>query len=93
MGIYECNRLAGWLQFLRFSLSLITLTWLLTACVAPQKYTPTIIFTTLEQSEPSISIPIPITVRLVKLVDVSPAEDKEDGWLYGSGCLSPQQSG
>ena len=84
-GVSTCNRLAIWLQFVRFSLPLIGLTWLLTACVAPHKYTPTIISTTLEQSEPSVSTPIPVTVRMVKLVDVSAAEDKEDGWLYGSG--------
>ena len=84
-GVSECNRLAGWLQFVRVSLPLIGLTWLLTACVAPQKYTPRIISTTPEQSEPSITNPIQVTVRMVKLVDVSAAEDKEDGWLYGSG--------
>jgi hypothetical protein len=30
---------------------------------------------------------------MVKLVDVSPAEDKEDGWLYGSGwsVTSPER--
>jgi hypothetical protein len=83
--VSECNRLVGWVQFARFCLPLIALTWLLTACVAPQKYTPTIGLTTPEQSEPSISLPIPVTVRMVKLFDVSPAKDKEDGWLYGSG--------
>lgn len=76
---------AGWFRFVRLSLSLIGLTWLLTACVAPHKYTPAIISTTSQQSEPATSTPIPVPVRMVKLVDVSAAEDKEDGWLYGSG--------
>lgn len=84
-GVSERNRAAGWLQFVRASLPLIGLTWLLTACVAPHKYTPTINFNTSERSESSNSDPMLVAVRLVKLVDVSPAEDKEDGWLYGSG--------
>lgn len=79
------NPLAGWLQFVRFWLPLFALTCLLTACVAPTKYTPSVFPITPERSEPVISNPIPITVRMVKLADVSPAEDKEDGWKYGSG--------
>jgi hypothetical protein len=79
------NRLAGWLQIVRFGLPLLGLTWLLTACAAPHKYTPSISLSTPERSEPLISNPIPVTVRMIKLVDISPAEDKEDGWKYGSG--------
>lgn len=79
------GRLAGWLQFVRFWLPLFALTCLLTACVAPQKYTPSVFPITPERSDPLTYTPIPITVRMVKLVDVSPAADKEDGWKYGSG--------
>ncbi len=39
------------------------------------------------------SEPLPETVRVGKLIDVSPPEDKEDGWLYGSGwsVTSPER--
>jgi len=79
------NPLAGWLQFVRFWPLPFALTFLLTACVAPKKYTPSVFPITPERSEPAIFNTIPITVRMVKLVDVSPAEDKVDGWKYGSG--------
>ena len=87
------NRLGGWLQLARFWLPLLALTCLLTACVASTKYTPSVFPITPERSEPVISNTVPITVRMVKLVDVSPAEDKEDGWKYGSGwsVTSPER--
>ncbi len=85
MNASEYNRAVGWIQFVRTLLPIIGITWLLTACVAPNKYTPASTYTTPDRSEPSVTKSIPITVRMVKLIDVSAAEDKEDGWLYGSG--------
>jgi hypothetical protein len=79
------NFFAGSLQFVRLSLPLFALTCLLTACVAPKKYTPTVSPILIPEQSERISNPIPITVGMVKLVDVSSVEDKEDGWLYGSG--------
>lgn len=77
----------------KFLVFLLGLTCLLQGCVAPHKYKPTVISTPAQQSEPSNSNTIPLAVRVVKLVDVSPADDKEDGWLYSSGwsVTSPER--
>lgn len=87
------DRMPGWFDSVRFSVLLLGLTWFLTACVAPQKYTPAITSTPPTEAVPTSSNPLPFTVRMVKLVDVSPPEDKVDGWLYGSGwsVTSPER--
>ena len=73
------------LQFMRVCFPAIVITSLLIACVTPRKYTPEIVYTTPEQLDPAGTKSIPLTVRMLRLVDVSPAEDKEDGWIYGGG--------
>ena len=83
----EGKRAAVWSQFVRFSLFLFLLefTSLISACGTPSKLSLTFTSTNPTESIPTTSNPIPMTVRIVKLVDVSPPEDKEDGWIYGSG--------
>ncbi len=69
------------------------LTVLFSGCVSTAKYTPTIKDKMPVPSDQLASVTIPVAVQMVKLVDVSPAEDKEDGWLYGSGwsVTSPER--
>ena len=76
-----------------FLLVSLLLCCLLTACGSPSKYTPRPSIHLLVPSGPSSPNSLPLIVRMVKLVDVSPAEDKEDGWRYGSGwsMTSPER--
>ena len=89
----EGDKRQRWSLF-RLSFSpIVALTCLLTACVSPSKYTPRPSIHLLVPSGPSSPNSLPLIVRMVKLVDVSPAEDKEDGWRYGSGwsMTSPER--
>ena len=82
----------------RFVVLLLALAWSLTACGAPQKYTPPVTSTPSPSTPSNESVTAPtgrvlLIARIVKLEDVSPPEDKEDGWLYGSGwsLTSPER--
>lgn len=89
----EANRVARWRQCMRASLLLMGLACLLTACVAPNKYTPASTYIPSAQLEPAGTTTLPIKVQMIRLIDASPSEDKNDGWLYGSGwsLTSPEK--
>jgi hypothetical protein len=77
----------------KFALYLFAFTTLLAGCSTPAKYTPNITSNVPPRSDIEKSNSIPLKVRFIKLIDVSPVEDKEDGWLYGSGwaVTSPER--
>ncbi|MDR4496058.1 MAG: hypothetical protein AB7P17_14960 [Nitrospirales bacterium] len=80
-------------QILKFALYLFAFTPLLVACGTHSKYTPAITSDVPPHPEIEKSNSIPLKIRFIKLIDVSSAEDKEDGWLYGSGwsVTSPER--
>ncbi len=66
---------------------------LLSGCVSTAKYSPAVKDNIPVPSDQVSSVTIPVSVQMAKLVDRSPAEDKEDGWLYGTGwsVTSPER--
>lgn len=83
----DVMRNANWLYRSNYSVLLLAFIWFLTGCAAAPKqiYTPNVPYTSRTQQVLVNSNPIPVTVRMVPLVDVSPPEDKVDGALYGDG--------
>lgn len=72
-------------HFLKLPLCALGLVVLLTACVTPHKYEPTSVYRAPKDIPLAASTPLPLTVRMVKLVDASPPDDRADHPLYGDG--------
>lgn len=93
MNATVSNRMIRSVHLSGLPMCALGLIMLLSGCVSTAKYTPAVKDKIPVPSDQVASVTIPVAVQMVKLVDISPAEDKEDGWLYGSGwsVTSPER--